>query len=172
VIDKVVVPRIRPEAVQTRIVWQGGATTTFEVPVTVGAFTALSTAAAMEQPLLTLFAAGHSDEAIATPLTRQGYRSPKPPQVLPSTVNTVRLQHGLRQKRQQSHPRRMAGGLTVPQLARALAVTPHWVDDRITRGIGASTRDPTTGLYLFPDCPETLTPWRQLRDERLRQVPC
>jgi hypothetical protein len=35
----------------------------------------------------------------------------------------------------------------------------------------ASTRDPTTGLSLFPDGPETLTTVRQLRDERLRQVP-
>jgi hypothetical protein len=171
-IDKVVVHRIRREAVQTRIVWKGSATTTFEVPVTVGAFTALSAAAAMEQQMLTLFAAGHSDEAIATQLTQQGYRSPKRPQVLPSTVKTVRLKHGLMQKRHQSHPRRMAGVLTVPQLARVLAVTPHWVYYLIKRGVISSTRDPKTGLYLFPDCPETLTTLRQLRDERLRQVPC
>jgi hypothetical protein len=172
VIDKVVVHRLRQEAVQTRIVWKGGATTTFEVPVTVGAFTALSTAAAMEQQMLTLFAAGHSDEAIATQLTQQGYRSPKHPQVLPSTVKTVRLKHGLMPQRHQSHPRRMAGVLTGPQLARALAATPHWGYYLITRGIVASTRDPTTGLSLFPDCPEPLTTLRQLRDERLRQVPC
>jgi hypothetical protein len=35
-IDNVVVHRLRREAVQTRIVWQGGATTTFEGPVTGG----------------------------------------------------------------------------------------------------------------------------------------
>jgi hypothetical protein len=62
--------------------------------------------------------------------------------------------------------------LTGPQLARAWAVTPRWVSYLIKRGVVASTRDPTTGLYLFPDCPETLTTLRQLRDERLRQVPC
>lgn len=171
-IDKVVVHRLRREAVQTRIVWKGGATTTFEVPVTVGAFTALSAAAAMEQQIRALFTAGHSDEAIAMQLTQQGYRSPKRPQVLPSTVKTIRLQHGLMQQRHQSPPRRMAGMLTVPQLARALAVTPHWVYHLIKRGVVVSTRDPTTGLYLFPDCPETMTLLRQLRDERQRQVPC
>jgi hypothetical protein len=171
-IDKVVVHRLCREAVQTRIVWKGGATTTVEVPVTVGAFTALSAAAAMEQQILTLFTAGHSDEVIATQLTQQGYRSPKRPQVLPSTVKAIRLKHGLMQKRHQSHPRRMAGMLTVPQLARALAVTPHWGYHLIKRGVIASTRDPKTGLYLFPDCPDTLTLLRQLRDERRRPVPC
>jgi DNA invertase Pin-like site-specific DNA recombinase len=167
-IDKVVVHRIRREAVQTRIVWKGGATTTFEIPVTVGAFTALSAAADMEQQVLTLFAAGHSDEAIAAQLTQQGYRSPKRPQVLPSTVKTLRLKHGLMQKRHQSHPRRIAGMLTVPQLAHALDVSPQWVYYLIKRGIISSTRDTTTGLYLFPDCPATLTTLHQLRAERLR----
>jgi hypothetical protein len=76
------------------------------------------------------------------------------------------------QQRHQSHPRRMAGVLTVPQLARALAVAPHWVYSLIKRGLVSSTRDPTTGLYLFADCPETLTTLRRLRDERRRQVPC
>ena len=60
------------DEVQTRIVWKGGATTTFAVPVTVGAFADLQGAAAMEQQILTLFAAGHTDEAIAAQLTQQG----------------------------------------------------------------------------------------------------
>jgi hypothetical protein len=171
-IDKGVVHRLRREAVQTRMVWKGGATTTVEVPVTGGAFTALSTAAAMEQQMLTLLTAGHADEVIATRLTHQGDRSPKRPQVLPSPVKAIRLNHGLMPQRPQSHPRRLAGMLTVPQRARALAVTPHWVYHRIKRGVIASTRDPTTGRYLFPDCPDTLTLLRQLRDERQPQVPC
>jgi hypothetical protein len=167
-LDKVVVPRVRRETVQTRIVWTGGATTTCEVPVTVGAFAALSTAADMEHQILTLCAAGHSDEAIAAHLTPQGHRAPKRPQVLPSTVKTIRLQHGLMQKRHQSQPRRIAGRLTVPQLAKALGVTPHWMYYLIQRGIAPCTRAANTGLYLFPDCPETLETWRQLRDKHLR----
>ena len=123
-IDKVVVHRVPRDEVQTRIVWKGGATTTFAVPVTVGAFADLQGAAAMEQQILTLFAAGHTDEAIAAQLTQQGYRSPQRPQVLPSTVKTIRLKHGLMQQRHQSHPRHVAGSLTVPQLARRLGVSP------------------------------------------------
>jgi len=170
-IDKSVVHWLRREAAQTRIVRKGDATTTVELPVTVGAFTALSAAAAMEQQILTLFTAGHSDEVIATQLTQQGYRSPKRPQVLPSIVKAIRLKHGLMQQRHQSHPRRMAGMLTVPQPARTSAVTPHWVYHLIKRRVIASTRDPKTGLYLFPDCPGTMS-LLPLRDERQRQVPC
>jgi hypothetical protein len=122
-IDKVVGQRIPRDAIQTRIVWKGGATTTFAVPVTVGAFADLQGAAAMEQQILTLFAAGHTDEAIAAQLTQQGYRSPHRPYVLPSTVQTIRLKHGLMQRDHQSHPRRKAGYLTIPQLAQRLGVS-------------------------------------------------
>ena len=104
--DKVIVHRAPRDEVQTRIVWKGGATTTFAVPVTVGAFADLQGAAAMEQQILSLCATGHTDEAIAAQLTQQGYRSPQRPQVLPSTVRTIRLKHGRMQQRHQSHPRR------------------------------------------------------------------
>ena len=63
-----------------------------------------------------------------------GYRSPSRPAVLPSTVKGIRLKLGLMQNRSQSHPRRIAGYLTVPQLAKALGVTPHWVYHQIKRG--------------------------------------
>ena len=63
----------------------------------------------------------------------------------------------------ESHPRQIAGYLTVPQLAKALGVTPHWVYHQLKRGTVAITRDATTRLYLFPDAPETLEAFRQLR---------
>src|SRR4029453_7088387 len=85
--------------------------------------------AAMEQQILTLFAAGHTDEAIAAQLTQQGYRSPHRPYVLPSTVQTIRLKHGLMQRDHQSHPRRKAGYLTIPQLAQRLGVSKYWLHD-------------------------------------------
>jgi len=40
--------------------------------------------------------------------------------VLPSTVQTIRLKHGIFQVRSQSHPRRIAGYLTVPQIAKVI----------------------------------------------------
>jgi hypothetical protein len=169
-IDKVIVHRAPRDEVQTRIVWKGGATTTFAVPVTVGAFAGLQGAAAMEQQILTLFAAGHTDEAIAAQLTQQGYRSPQRPQVLPSTVKTIRLKHGLMQQRHQSHPRHVAGYLTVPQLARRLGVSPHWLYDRLANGRIQLEKDPTTGLYLFPDHPTTVEQLQQLQAGTCTQV--
>jgi hypothetical protein len=169
-IDKVVIQRARRAQVHTRIVWRGGETTTFEVPVAVGALTALPTAPAMAQQIRVLFAAGTSDVEIAQQLTRHGYRSPSRPSVLPSTVKGIRLKLGLMQNRSQSHPRRIAGYLTVPQLAKALAITPHWVYHQIKRGTVAISRDAATGLYLFPDRPETLEAFRQLRAGHLSEL--
>ena len=162
-IDKVVIQRARRDQIHTRIVWRGGETTTLEVPVAVGALTALPTAPEMAQQIRVLFAEGKSDDEMARQLTQQGYRSPSQPTVLPSTVKGIRLKLGLLHNRSQSHPRRIAGSLTVPQLAKALAITPHWVYHQIKRGTVAITRDAATGLYLFPDTPQTLEAFRQLR---------
>jgi Recombinase zinc beta ribbon domain len=169
-IDKVVIQRARRDQVHTRIVWRGGETTTFEVPVAVGALTDLPTASAMAQQIRVLFAAGMSDVEIAQQLTRHGYRSPSRPAVLPSTVKGLRLKLGLMQNRSQSHPRRIAGYLTVPQLAKALASTPHWVYHQIKRGTVAISRDAATGLYLFPARPETLEAFRQLQAGQLSEL--
>lgn len=169
-IDKVVVHRAQRDMVQTRIVWKGSATTTFEVPVSVGAFADLRAAVEMEKQILALFTAGHRDEAIAEQLTQQGYRSPKSPQVLPSTVRTIRLKHGLMQKRHQSHPRRIARYLTVSQLAKTLGVSGHWLYDRIHNGCIGITKDTATGLYLFPEAPETMARLQQLYDGTCSRV--
>lgn len=118
-IDKVVIQRARRDQIPTRIVWRGGETTTFDVPIAVGALRDLPTAHEMAQQIRVLFAKGTSDEEMAQQLTQQGYRSPSQPSVLPSTVPGIRLQLGLMQNRSQSHPRRVPGYLTVPQLAKA-----------------------------------------------------
>jgi hypothetical protein len=66
-------------------------------------------------------------------------------------------------QRSQSHPRRIAGSLTVPQLAEALGITPHWVYHQSKRGTVVIQRDAQTRLSLFPDCPETLEAFGPLR---------
>lgn len=162
-IDKVVIQRARRDQIHTRIVWRGGETTTFEVPVTVGALRDLPTAHEMAQQIRVLFAEGKSDQEMAQQLTQQGYRSPSQPYVLPSTVQGIRLKLGLMQNRSQSHPRRVPGSLTVSQLARALAINPQWIYYQIKRGAVVITRDAATGVYLFPDTPETLEAFRQLQ---------
>jgi len=169
-IDKVVIQRARRDQMHTRILWRGGETTTFEVPVAVGALTDLPGAHEMAQQIRVLFAEGTSDDERARQLTQHGYRSPSRPSVLSSTVKGIRLKLGLMQHRSQSHPRRVAGSFTVPQLARALGVTPHWVYHQIKRGTVVIRRDAPTGLYLFPDTAQTLEAFRQLRQGQLRAL--
>jgi len=161
-IDKVVLHRPSPEWVQARIVWRGGETTTLQISVPVGSLKDLAGAEAMERLVLERSAQGIADEVIASELTGQGYRSPMHPFVLPSTVRTLRLKHGQFQVRSQSHPRHVAGSLTLTQLATLLDITPHWIYDRINNGTIQITKDVTTHLYLFPDEPATLEGFRQL----------
>jgi Recombinase zinc beta ribbon domain len=94
-IDKVVIQRARRDQIHTRIVWRGGETTTFEVPVAVGALTDLPGAHEMAQQIRVLFAEGTSDDEMARQLTQHGYRSPSRPTLLPSTVKGIRLKLGL-----------------------------------------------------------------------------
>jgi DNA invertase Pin-like site-specific DNA recombinase len=170
-IDKVVVHRLRPDALQVRIVWKGGDTTELLVAVSVGALAALPQAAEMEHIILDRAQAGQSDAEIAGHLSALGHRSPMAPQaVLPSTVRCIRLKYHLFQKRSQSHPRHIPGYLTVTQLAQALGIGVHWIYDRIHNGCIQITRHPDTGLYLFPDQPGTLQQFRDLLNADLKQL--
>jgi hypothetical protein len=166
-INKVVLHRSARDQVQTRIVWKGGATPTFQIPIPVGSFAELSSAKEAEQMILDLSSQGKSDSEIAQQLSALGYRSPLRSSFLPSTVKTVRLKHRLLQNRSQSHPRSIAASLTVPQLAQALDLSRHWIYDRIHNGDIRVTRDTATGLYLFPDQPATLERFKQLKDGTL-----
>jgi DNA invertase Pin-like site-specific DNA recombinase len=169
-IDKVVVHRCAQDTLQVRIVWRGGDTTAAALPVTVGSLARLSSAKKMETAILRLSKAGKTDEEIATLLTQQGHRSPKHATVLPSTVRILRLRHRLFRKRSQSHPRRIPGYVTVPQLARTLGVTKYWIYDRIHNGTIQVARDRQTSLYLFPDQPKTITVFKQLQAGKVHKL--
>ena len=163
-IDKVVIHRVGRDQIHTRIVWQGGATTTRDIPIPVGALADLTHADELERMVLALAETGSDDPAIAEELTARGYRSPLRQEVLPSTVRAIRLRHRVLRKRSQSHPRHVAGSLTVPQLAERLGVTRHWVYDRLHNGTLPASRDAATGLYLFPDDPATLAWFLALKE--------
>jgi DNA invertase Pin-like site-specific DNA recombinase len=169
-IDKIVLHRIAPDRAQGRIVWVGGETTTLLIPIQVKRFAALSGAREMEQMILKLATEGISDEEIAHQLTARGHRSPMHPHVLPSTVKTIRLKHGIMLKRHQSHPRRIKGFLTVPQIAKELGIEVHYIYDRIHNGTIEIVKDPATRLYLFPDRPTTIKQFRRLIDGRLQNL--
>jgi DNA invertase Pin-like site-specific DNA recombinase len=168
--EKVVLDRQVPDTIATRIVWRGGAVSELAVPCTVGTLRDITGFAQMEAQILRLEAQGHSDEAIAERLTSQGFRSPQRPRVLASTVQTLRLRHGRLHRYRGPRPRRVPGFLTVSQLATALGVKAHWIYHLISRGRISVGRDEASGLYLFPDRPETLEAWRQLRDGQVTEL--
>jgi hypothetical protein len=124
-IDKGGIQRARRAQRPPRLVWRGGATTTWEGPGAVGALTDLPTAPERAPQRRGLVAAGTSDDARARQLTPHGYRSPSRPAVLPSTVQGIRRKLGRMPQRSQSHPRRIAGDLTGPPLAKAWGIPPH-----------------------------------------------
>lgn len=170
-IDKVVLDRAVPDTVQTRIVWRGGDTTQLAIPVPVGSFAALSRATEIEAIILDLSRQGKTDQDIAGHLTAMGHRSPmRTDVVLPSTVRSIRLKHGIFLVRSQSHPRQIPGHLTIPQVARFLDVTPHWLYDHIYRGRIQVTKDEETGLYLFLDTPDTLTAFQQFKAGEIKNL--
>jgi hypothetical protein len=72
--------------------------------------------------------------------------------------------------RHQSHPRRIPGHLTVPQLAEKLRVATHWIHDRIHNGTIRVAKDKQTGLYLFPDKAKTLERFRKLVAGKLHNL--
>lgn len=94
-IEKVVIRRVQRDTIHARVVWKGGQVTTVEIPVPVGSLAELSQAKEMEAKILQWAPEGLADEEIAARLTREGYRSPMRPVVLPSTVKTIRLRHGI-----------------------------------------------------------------------------
>ena len=169
-IDKVVIRRTAPDQVHMRLVWRGGDATALDVAVTVGSLAALSRGAAMTARILELARAGRRDDVIAAELTAAGYRSPMRDRVLPSTVQIIRLRHGVLQQRAQAHPRRIPGHLTTPQLAAQLGVPVHWIYDRIHNGTIAIARDDRTGPYLFPDEPDTVSRFQKLRAGKLERL--
>jgi len=171
-IDKVIVHRARRDLIHTRIVWRGGATSSFDVSTAVGSLAELAGFEQMQQQIIQLSQQGKRDEEIVKELSAQGFRSPMSDRLLASTVKAIRLKHGIMQKRSQSHPRRIAGCLTVPQIAKALDIPSHWIYDRIHKGVIHVTKDIKTGLYLFPDTPQTLELFRKLKVDPIAPSGC
>jgi DNA invertase Pin-like site-specific DNA recombinase len=174
-IDKVVVHRLggrRGDRIHVRVVWRGGATTSVDLPVSVGRFADRTGAAEMEATILRLAREGRSDTEIAALLTAQGHRSARGATVLQSTVKGIRLRHRVLNRASQSHPRRVAGYLTIPQLAEKLNIPRHWISDRIHNGTIVVEKDAATQCYLFPDNLKTLRQFRQLRNGKITEMGC
>ena len=144
----------------------------FDISIPVNSLAELPRLEQMEQRIVELSRQGKPDEEIAQKLSADGFRSPMSNHLLPSTVKGIRLKHGIMQKRSQSHPRRIAGYLTVPQIAQALDISGHWIYDRIHSGVINATRDTKTGLYLFPHKPDTLEQFKKLKAGLINTLGC
>jgi DNA invertase Pin-like site-specific DNA recombinase len=169
-IDKVIIHRTAPDCVHCRVVWRGGETTDADLSVTVGAFSRLSGSREMEKTILELARQGKTDEEIAQHLSKQGHHSPRDSSVLRSTVQIIRLRHGILRNRKQSHPRRIPGCLTVPQLTAKLKTSRSWIYDRIHNGTIQVALDAERKLFLFPDTPEALARFRELQAGKLNTL--
>jgi hypothetical protein len=172
-IEKVILRRIAPDLILTRIVWKGGQTTTFEVSTTVGSFADLSGAEEMERLVVKLFKEGNTDKQIARCLTELGHRSPQKRYVVRSTVQTIRHRHGLLRGgrvKGASRAHHVPGCLTLSQVAQKLGVPNPWMYNRIYNGAIQVVKDNKTGLYLFPDDPATIERFRELKEGKIRKL--
>ncbi len=167
-IDKVVLHRVRSDAVQVRVVWKGGAFSSVTVAVPVKTLQKLSQFNQMQQEVLRLGAQGHGDAEVARRLSGAGFRSPSCASVLPSTVREIRLRHGVLLRPGQSRPRKVAGYLTVTALAKKLGILSHWIYDRIHSGVIQLRKDNQSRTYLIPDDRKTLKQFRQLLSGKLQ----
>ena len=140
-----------------------------DVPCTVGRLVDLSGFAQREAQIVRLETPGKAAEEIAQLLTAKGFRSSQHPQLLASTVTLMRLRHGRLHRYRGPRPRRVAGAVTVPQIATAVGVKPHWLSHLISRGRIVVQRDEETGLSLLPDSPKTLEAFRQVRDGQITE---
>ncbi len=169
-IDKVVLRRNARDRAAVRIVWRGGAVSELEVTLPVNALTALSRFPEMEARVLALARAGVDDVAIARALTAEGHHSAQHcTAVLPSTVRSIRLQHGLKLVPEPTRWPPMPGWLTVTGIAARLRVPEKWLRRRLRDGAIRTVREPS-GRYLFPDGEKTLEELRQLRARMVKQV--
>jgi DNA invertase Pin-like site-specific DNA recombinase len=171
-IDKVVLHRVAGDQVRTRVVWRGGATTSDDVPVSVGSFARLSGAKEIEETILRMARQRETDQQIAERLTSRGYRSPMAEVFLPSTVRNIRLKHRILLRPSQSHPFRVPGHLTVAQLAAKLEISRSWIYDRIYNGTIRVEKDASTKCYLFADKTGTLRKFRQLIAGKISDLGC
>jgi hypothetical protein len=172
-IEKVILRRLAPDTIQTRIVWKGGLSTTFEVSTTVGAFFDLSGAEEMEKLVVELFKEGKTDRQIAWRLTEMGHRSPQRKHVLRSTVQTIRHRHGLirgARVKGASREHHVPGRLTLSEVAQRLEVPKPWMYNRIYNGVIQVLKDERMGLYLFPDDPATIERFRELKESKVRKL--
>jgi hypothetical protein len=123
----------------------------------------------MHARILELAREGLTDDAVAARLTREGHRSPScPERVLPTTIQGVRLEAGIKIARQRTRWDHEPGHLGVTAMAERLGIPAKWLYIQIRQGRIVIDRQ-ASGAYLFEDTPQTVDALRNLRN---RAVEC
>lgn len=169
-IDKVVLRRTGPDATAVRIVWRGGAVSEMQVALPVNGLAALPRGAEMEARVVELARAGVADGEIIRTLVAEGHRSTRRDLVIrPTTVQAIRLRHGLKAAWRCPRWPSVPGWLAVTAVVARLSIPEKWLRERLRAGTIRTMREPS-GRYLFPDTPGTMDALRQLRAGTVTQV--
>jgi hypothetical protein len=148
-VEKVVLDRGERDIARVRIVWRGGAVSELDVKMKVNSVARLTRGAEMRERLLDLARDGLPDDEIAVILTVEGHRSPNcPQQVLPITVQRIRLGAGLKTARQRTRWNHDPGLLSATELAAKLNIPAKWLYVQIRQKRLLMDRQPS-GAYLF-----------------------
>lgn len=146
-----------------RIVWRGGEVSEVQVALPVNALAALPRGAEMEARVLELARAGVRDLEIVQMLTAEGHRSTRLDlRILPSTVQAIRLRHGIKVAWRCTRWPPVPGWLTVTQAAARLLIPEKWLRKKLHAGVIRARLEPS-GRYLIPDRPDALEALELLR---------
>lgn len=169
-VEKVVLDRGSHDIARVRIVWRGGAVTDLHVKMRVNAIADLTRGTEMRDRVLDLARAGMPDDEIATILTREGHRSPDcAEEVLPITVQRIRLKAGMKVTVQRSRWAHDSSVLSAKELAATLDIPVNWLYVQIRKQRLLIDRQPT-GAYQFPNAPPVLEAVRNLRNHTISHL--
>ena len=131
-IAKVILQRTASNTTEVKIVWVSGHYSVVSAHPPVYRTRHLHRYDELVTRIQTLWQQGHDDSQIATLLTSEGFRSPRSLVLEPRTVQRIRLENGWQRTPLPFADRvKMAGYLTVADLAQRLGTDKDWVYRRI-----------------------------------------
>ncbi|MEW9612713.1 hypothetical protein AB3G45_02400 [Shinella sp. S4-D37] len=166
-IEKVVLDRGERDIALARIVWRGGAVTDLHVKMKVNSIAKLTRGEELRARLLELARTGMPDDEIAEVLMREGHHSPNcEDEVLPITVQRLRLAAGIKVKAQRNRWTHGSNLLSAVQLAARLDIPVNWIYVQIRRKRLLIDQQ-STGAYLFQNSPSVTNAVRDLRNHAI-----
>ena len=159
-IEQVILKRLSPDQVEVKIVWISGHYSLLLARPPILCQAKMSGREQFLTRLKQLWQEGLSDEQIAGCLSKEGFRSARSEQVVPLTVQRIRLKQGWYMALARSRNALEIDGLfTVRGLAAHIGVEQTWVYQRIYRGVidpELVQRHPQGQVYLIQKDPAML----------------